>query len=74
LRARQKEQFMNWDAIAGYWKQLKGNLKEKWGELTGNDSSILAGRRDLLLGQIQVSCGIKPEEAEKELKDWGVLK
>lgn len=65
---------MNWDGIAGRWRQFKGDIRETWGKLTDDDLSILAGRRDQLLGQIQISCGIKPEEAEKELKDWGVLK
>jgi uncharacterized protein YjbJ (UPF0337 family) len=65
---------MNWDEVAGSWKQLKGSVRERWGKLTDNDLSILGGRRDQILGQIQVSCGIKPEEAERELKDWGVLK
>jgi len=65
---------MNWDEIAGNWKRFKGNVREKWGKLTGNELSIIAGRRDQLLGQIQVGCGIKPEQAEKELNDWGVLR
>lgn len=65
---------MNWDEVAGSLRELKGNVRETWGRLTDNDLSILAGRRDQLLGQIQASCGIKPEEAEKELKDWGILK
>jgi uncharacterized protein YjbJ (UPF0337 family) len=65
---------MNWDEIAGNWKQFKGSVREKWGKLTHNDLSILAGRREQLLGQIQARCSIKPEQAEKELKDWGVLK
>ena len=64
---------MNWDQIAGNWKQVKGKLREKWGRLTGNDLHILAGRRAQLLGEIRVCCGIKPEEAEEELKDWGIL-
>jgi uncharacterized protein YjbJ (UPF0337 family) len=71
---REKGKFMSWDEVAGNWKQFKGNIREKWGKLTDNDLSILAGRRDQLLGQIQASCGIKPEEAEKELKDCGFLK
>ena len=65
---------MNWDRVAGSWKQFKGIIREKWGKFTDNDLNILAGRRDQLLGKIQVSCGIKPEEAAKELKEWGVLK
>lgn len=64
---------MNWDKVAGNWRQFKGHVREKWGKLTGNDLGILAGRHDQLLGQVQACCGIKPEEAEKELKDWGIL-
>jgi uncharacterized protein YjbJ (UPF0337 family) len=65
---------MNWNKIAGNWKQFKGNVRETYGNLTDNDLLVLSGRRDQLLGQIQVSCGIKPEDSEKELKDWGVWK
>ncbi len=65
---------MNLNRISGNWKHLKGNIKEKWGKLTGNDISIREGRRDQILGKIQVSCGIKPEEAKHELRDWGVFK
>ena len=25
---------MNWDRVAGNWKQFKGTVKEKWGKLT----------------------------------------
>ena len=70
---RGEEEYMNWDVVAGNWKQFKGNIRELWGKLTDNNLSILAGRRDQLLGHIQVSCGIKPEEAEKQLKESGVL-
>jgi uncharacterized protein YjbJ (UPF0337 family) len=69
----EKERYMNRDTIAGHYRQLKGRIRENWGKLTGNDGSIVAGRRDQLLGQVQVCCGIKPEEAERELKHWGIL-
>jgi uncharacterized protein YjbJ (UPF0337 family) len=28
---------MDWDRIAGNWKQLSGRIKEKWGKLTDDD-------------------------------------
>ena len=28
---------MNWDQIEGNWKQFKGKVKEKWGQLTDDD-------------------------------------
>jgi uncharacterized protein YjbJ (UPF0337 family) len=61
---------MNWDQIAGNWKQVKGVVREKWGKLTDDDVDVIAGKRDILLGKIQERHGIAREEAEKELKDW----
>jgi uncharacterized protein YjbJ (UPF0337 family) len=28
---------MNWDRVEGDWKQFKGRVKEKWGNLTDDD-------------------------------------
>ena len=61
---------MNWDQIAGNWKQVKGVVREKWGKLTDDDVDIIAGKRDILLGKIQERHGIAREEAEKQLKAW----
>ena len=61
---------MNWDQIAGNWKQVKGVVKEKWGKLTDDDVDIIAGKRDILLGKIQERHGIAREEAEKQVKAW----
>jgi uncharacterized protein YjbJ (UPF0337 family) len=59
---------MNWDQIAGNWKQVKGVVKERWGKLTDDDVDVIAGKRDILLGKIQEKHGIAREEAEKELE------
>jgi uncharacterized protein YjbJ (UPF0337 family) len=61
---------MNWDQIAGNWKQIKGVVREKWGKLTDDDVDVIAGRREILLGKIQEKHGIAREEAEKQLKAW----
>ena len=61
---------MNWDQIAGNWKQVKGAVRQKWGKLTDDDVDVIAGKRDILLGKIQERQGIAHEEAEKELKAW----
>ena len=34
---------MNWDQIEGNWKQFKGKVKEKWGQLTDDDLDQAAG-------------------------------
>ena len=61
---------MNKDTFEGNWKQFKGKLKERWGELTDDDYSIIEGRRDRLAGVIQERYGIAREEAERQVKEF----
>lgn len=43
---------MDWNRVEGNWKQTKGKIKEKWGQLTDDDLSQINGRRDQLEGKI----------------------
>jgi len=61
---------MNEDRISGNWKQFKGKVKEKWGQLTDDDLDVAEGKRDQLVGRIQERYGYGKDQAEKELKDW----
>ncbi len=61
---------MNWDRIEGNWQQLKGRVKEQWGDLTDDDFDVVAGRRDQLAGKIQERYGIAKDEADRQVKDW----
>jgi uncharacterized protein YjbJ (UPF0337 family) len=61
---------MNWDQIKGDWKQLSGKVKEKWGKLTDNDLTTIAGKRDQLAGLLQQRYGYAKEQAEKELGEF----
>ena len=36
---------MNWDTITGQWKQVKGKVKEKWGNSPTMNSTKSAARR-----------------------------
>jgi uncharacterized protein YjbJ (UPF0337 family) len=40
---------MNWDTIKGQWKQFKGKVKEKWGDLTDDDLDVIDGKKDQLV-------------------------
>jgi len=60
---------MNSDQIEGNWKQFSGKVKEKWGKLTDDDLTRIAGKKDQLVGMIQERYGIKKEEAQKELDE-----
>ena len=61
---------MNWEQIAGNWKQIKGSVKEKWGKLTDDDLTVIAGKRDKLAGILQQRYGYAKEQAEKELDEF----
>ncbi|MDO5613584.1 MAG: CsbD family protein [Paracoccus sp. (in: a-proteobacteria)] len=61
---------MNWDIIQGKWKQLKGNVREKWGELTDDEYDKIAGNKDQLAGKLQEKYGWTKNEAEKEVDDF----
>lgn len=60
---------MNNDRIQGRWKQIKGKVKEQWGQLTDDDLDVIAGRRDQLLGRIQRRHGVAQEEARRQAED-----
>ncbi len=61
---------MNWDQIAGNWKQLTGKAKEKWGMLTDDELTAIAGKREQLAGSIQKHYGVAKEQAEKEADEF----
>ena len=58
---------MNWDQIEGNWKQFTGKVKEKWGQLTDDDMTAIAGKRDRLAGKLQKRYGFAKDQAHKEL-------
>jgi uncharacterized protein YjbJ (UPF0337 family) len=61
---------MNWDTIKGNWHQVKGKVKEKWGDLTDDDLTRAEGNEEQLAGIIQERYGIARDEAKRQVKDW----
>ena len=61
---------MNRDIIGGNWKQLKGQMQAKWGDLTNDDFDVAAGKRDQLAGRVQERYGIARDEAERQVDTW----
>ncbi len=61
---------MNEDRLQGRWKEIKGKVRERWGQLTEDDLDVIAGRREQLLGRIQQRHGLAREEAERQVHDW----
>lgn len=61
---------MNWDIIQGKWDQLKGNVKEKWGDLTDDELTQIAGHQDRLSGKLQEKYGWTKERAHDEINGF----
>jgi uncharacterized protein YjbJ (UPF0337 family) len=51
------------------WHQLRGVLKELWGELSGNDIDYIDGQRELLVGKLQEKYGMSEEEAQRKVDE-----
>jgi uncharacterized protein YjbJ (UPF0337 family) len=61
---------MNWDQIEGRWKQVKGEAKRRWAQLTDDDLSAIGGQRDKLAGKLQERYGYAKDRANKEAHEF----
>lgn len=61
---------MNKDQWQGKWKQLTGQVKQQWGELTDDDLDQIDGDRERLEGKIQERYGVAREEARKQVDEF----
>ena len=61
---------MNWQQIQGKWQEYKGRAKQRWGNLTDNDLTVIDGKRDVLAGKLLASFGNSKERVEKEIAEW----
>jgi len=56
---------MKTDFAAGRLKQLRGQMRVRWGRMTKDDDVRIAGRRLQFIGVLQERYGVRPEDAEK---------
>jgi len=60
---------INAQELQGQWNKLRGQVKERWGQLTDDDLQIQGGNVDQLVGKIQQRTGETRESVEKFLTD-----
>lgn len=58
---------MNTTEVKGTWNEQKGKLKQKFAALTDNDLMFLEGKKDEMLGRLQIKLGKTKEELHKIL-------
>jgi uncharacterized protein YjbJ (UPF0337 family) len=61
---------MNEDILKGKWKEIKGEIKVKWGKLSDDDLTAVEGKKEKLLGILQQKYGYAKDKAEQEYKDF----
>jgi uncharacterized protein YjbJ (UPF0337 family) len=60
---------MNSTVIKGNWNELKGKLKQKYGNLTDDDLMYSEGREDEMLGKLQKKLGKSKDEISRLLAE-----
>jgi uncharacterized protein YjbJ (UPF0337 family) len=54
----------------GKWNEVKGKVKEQWGDLTDDQLDKIEGQRDQLVGLIQQEYGRTRDDVEREIAAW----
>ena len=55
--------------IKGNWNEVKGKLKQKYGQLTDDDLAFTEGKEDELLGRLQKRLGRNKEELRQTIAE-----
>ena len=60
---------MNSTVIKGNWNELKGKLKQNYGNLTDDDLVYSEGKEDEMVGRLQKKLGKSKDEISRLLAD-----
>jgi uncharacterized protein YjbJ (UPF0337 family) len=58
---------MNWDQVAGSWRQAKGRFMSGWGRLSSNRLTRARGKRDQVIGLVQKKYGLMKDAASRKI-------
>jgi len=53
---------MNTTELKGNWEEQKGKLKQKFATLTDNDLMFAEGKKEEMMGKLQIKLGKSKEE------------
>ncbi|MDD2982298.1 MAG: CsbD family protein [Crocinitomicaceae bacterium] len=51
--------------LKGNWNEIKGKLKQQFAQLTDNDLLFAEGKKEELIGKLQIKLGKSKEEINK---------
>ena len=61
---------MNEDIFKGQWKQLRGEVRQRWNKLTDDDLDVVDGKLESLEGRLQERYGWEKERIQTEIDGW----
>lgn len=61
---------MNTDILEGKWTQVRGQVQERWGELTDDDLEQIKGKRKQLEGKLRERYGYNKKQAKSEVDQF----
>ncbi|MBX3034056.1 MAG: CsbD family protein [Bdellovibrionaceae bacterium] len=61
---------INENIIKGKWKEIKGDLRKKYGQLTDNEIEETKGDMTRLAGLLQKKFGYQQEEARRHIDEF----
>jgi uncharacterized protein YjbJ (UPF0337 family) len=70
LNLYEEGEWMNSDILKGKWLQLRGDLKQAWGNLTDDELTQIEGSSEKLVGKLQEKYGYSQERAEMEVDQF----
>jgi uncharacterized protein YjbJ (UPF0337 family) len=56
--------------LEGKWNQIKGSVKQKFGDWFDDDDSSVEGKFDEIVGKIQEKTGKTIDEIEDTIRNW----
>lgn len=60
---------MNTTELLGNWSEQKGKLKQRFATLTDNDLLFSDGKKEEMMGRLQIKLGKTKEQLHKILSD-----
>lgn len=61
---------MNIDILKGHWKEIRGEIKKKWGNLTDDEVAETEGHEDKMVGLLQRKYGYARDKAQQEYDEF----
>lgn len=56
--------------LKGSWNEMKGKLKQKYGQLTDDDLTYAEGKDDEFIGRLQQKLGKTRDEIRREIENF----